>query len=431
MNYFEVEYAKLARRVKKIRENPDPTKLRATGLLYELEMELRAHEMDAWKEGRPFCVGSGIPALITSMGFEYLSITAEADRVTNAAKYFDIVRAHGYPDHHCDRTIIGVGMVLAKDIPVPAMTVVLNNGCDPMMLLGHTVGQFYSPNCFCIDIDAAHDKPSERLLAYTTQQLGEFIEFCESRVPGIRYNEDRMLELIEMEKKARDYLRDIYELRKRSPCPISGQDVFRLPRGPSQFPHPEKVVEYYRVLHDEIAERVEKGQGVVKEEKARIMWTITAPFFADVFKVLEAQGASVVHFQNGGSARAFGKKGYYGDDNEYGRKLTPLEDQARVLTLGSWAGLANLWVDDTIYFCKELGIDGIVNFEQWGCVAAVLTRKVLQDRVEKELGIPNLFIEGRNLDNSTFNMRDFQERMEHFVQICIERKSQRLKAPAL
>jgi benzoyl-CoA reductase/2-hydroxyglutaryl-CoA dehydratase subunit BcrC/BadD/HgdB len=428
VNYIEAEYAKMERRVKKIRENPDPTKLKATGMLYELEMELRAHELEAWKEGRPFCFGPNFPALITSMGFEYLPIQNEADRVTNADKYFDILRTHGYPDYHCDRTIIGVGMVLAQDVPVPAMTVAVNQACDPIMLMGHTIGQYYSPHHFCIDIDAVHNEPTERLLQYTTNQLGEWIEFAEARVPGIKYNEDRMLELTEMDKQACDYLRDIYELRKRSPCPLSGQDVFRLPRNPSQFPNPQKCVDYYRTLRDEIGERADKGLGAVKEEKVRIMWTITAPFFADVFKLLENQGASVVHFQVGGAARFFGTKGYYGDDSEYGRKLTPLEDQARVLTMNSWAGLANRWVDDTIYFCKELNVDGIVNFEQWGCVAAVLTRKVLQDRVEAELGIPNLFVEGRNLDTSTFDIEDFRERMEHFVGVCVDRKAQRTAA---
>lgn len=428
MNYFEAEYAKMARRVKRIRENPDPTKLRATGLLYELEMELRAQQLEAWKEGRPFCFGPNVSALITSMGFEYLPIQNEADRVTEAARYFDVLRAHGYPDHHCDRTIIGVGMVLAGDIPVPAMTLAFNTACDPIMLMGHTIGQYYSPHYFCLDMDAVHDDPSERLLSYVTNQLGEWIEFSESRVPGIKYDQDRMLELTEMDKKACEYLRDVYELRKRSPCPVSGQDVFRLPRNPSQFPHPEKCVEYYRVLRDEVAERADKGIGAVKEEKVRVMWTITAPYFADLFKLLEDQGASVVHFQVGGAARFFGTKGYYGDQSEYGRKLTPLEDQARVLTLNSWAGLTNRWVDDTIYFCKELNVDGIVHFEQWGCVAAVLTRKVMQDRMDTELGIPNLFLEGRNLDTSTFDIDDFRQRLDHFVNVCVERKAQRAAA---
>ncbi|MDP6348076.1 MAG: hypothetical protein QGF81_06870, partial [Dehalococcoidia bacterium] len=195
MNYIEAEYAQMERRVKKIRENPDPTKLKATGMLYELEMELRAHELEAWKEGQPFCFGPNIPALITSMGFNYLPIQNEADRVTNADKYFDILRTKGYPDHHCDRTIIGVGMVLAQDVPVPAMTIAVNQACDPIMLMGHTIGQYYSPNHFCIDIDAVHDEASERLLSYTNDQLGEWVEFSESRVPGIKYNEDRMVEL--------------------------------------------------------------------------------------------------------------------------------------------------------------------------------------------------------------------------------------------
>src|SRR3972149_6138174 len=103
----------MERRVRKIRENPDPSKLRATGMLYELELELRQHELEGWKSGRPFCFGPNIPALITSMGFQYLPIQNEADRVTQADKYFEVLRAHGYPDHPCDRTIIGQCRVIS------------------------------------------------------------------------------------------------------------------------------------------------------------------------------------------------------------------------------------------------------------------------------------------------------------------------------
>lgn len=422
MNFFEEQVAKLSRRVKRIEENPDPTKLRATKMLYELELAQRQGQLEAWKAGHPFMFGLNVPGLVRAMGLEFLDLYQAANRVSDAGKYFEVIRRWGYADHHCDRTVVGVGMVLAGDVPRPTLSVANNGGCDPTMLMGAAIGHHLSPYNFTIDVDRSARQTSGELLSYITSQLQEMIEFARAHIPGAKYDEDKLLELGELDMQGNAYMREIYELRKQVPCPIRGQDVFRIPRQPSVFPDPYKAAEYCRVLRDEIGERAAKGQGAVKEEKLRIMWTITAPYFSDVFRFLEESGASIVHFQTGGAARWWGLRGYIGDEEEFGRKLSPLEEQARLLSFNSWAGPASRWVDDTLRFARDLKVDAIINFEQWGCVAAVLTRKVLADRAEQEVGIPSFFLEGRNLDQTTFDQQTFQETLAGWVDICLSRK---------
>lgn len=422
MNFFEEQVAKLSRRIKRIEENPDPTKLSATKMLYELELAQRQGQLEAWKAGRPFVAWNAY-GLVRAMGLEFLDLYQAADRVSDAGRYFDVLRNWGYPDHHCDRTVVAVGMVLAGDVPRPTLSVATNSGCDPIMLMGAAIGHHLSEHNFTIDVDSTAQRTTEGLLSYITSQLQEMIEFAQAKIPGSRYDQDKLLELNELDRRANKYVQEAFELRKQVPCPVRGQDVFRQPSQPSRFPDPYKAVEYCRVLRDEIGERAAKGQGaLVKEEKLRIMWTCTAPFFTDVFRYLEERGASVVHFQTGGSARWAGVRGYIGDEEEFGRKLSPLEEQARLLSFNSWAGPASRWVDDTLRFARDLKVDAIINFEQWGCVAAVLTRKVLADRAEQEMGIPCFFLEGRNLDQTTFDQQAFQETLVEWVDTCLARK---------
>ena len=55
------------------------------------------------------------------------------------------------------------------------------------------------------------------------------------------------------------------------PCPISGRDVFRTPKGSYFYPEPAKAVTYAKAMRDEVMERVEKGIGAVPEEKLRML----------------------------------------------------------------------------------------------------------------------------------------------------------------
>ncbi len=425
MNYFEEEIIKLNRRIERIEKQPDTTKLKTNKMLYECERELNEQQLNVWKEGRPFLFAMPPPcsALARALGLEPLNMHHAADRAKDPMKYFDIVREHGYPDHHCDRTIVGVGMAMAGNLPVPSLILSDNASCDPIMFMASAIGYHFSVPTFLLDVDYVVEEPNEEFLHYTTQQIEEFIEFAQKQVPGVKFDMDKLIELHEMDRSAGQYLREISEFRKAVPCPMRGQDVFRLPRPPSLYPHPAKVIDYLRMSRDEVGEKVAKGIGAVEEEKLRVMWALTAPYFADVFQILEKRGASVVHFQVGYAARHFGVRGHFGDEVEYGRKLTPLEEQARVATFNSWGGLGKRWADDTAAFCRSHKIDAIINFEQWGCVAAALVRKILEDRIEKELGVKILSFEGRNIDRAAFDEKQLTEKLEIFVDTCISAKA--------
>lgn len=418
MNFFEQQIERLNRRLKHINERPAPDQLQANKLLYELERDAMVIELEEWKKGKPYLYGEVVPlaVLTRALGCGYINSSGEADRVEDATRYFELIRAHGYPDHHCDRTLVGLALVLNGDLPVPALQVATNHACDPIMLASNAIGHHFSVPTFYLDIDSVVERPTEELLAYTLGQVQELIAFAEKHVPGARFDAAKLGELQEMDGIANRYTRELYEFRKKSPCPIGARDVFRLPRPASRSPRPVQYLEYCKAMRDEVAEKAARSIGVLKEEKARVLWTTTAPYFRNAFRILEERGVSLVHFQVGYAVRNFGPKGYVGDTTEYGRKLTPLEEVARLLTFNSWSGRAERWVDDTLYFCKDLNVDAIIDFQQWGCVPALLSSRMLAERAEKELGIPTLSLEGRNLARSSDAERAFDMQLETFVE---------------
>jgi hypothetical protein len=259
--------------------------------------------------------------------------------------------------------------------------------------------------------------------SYVAEQLGELIEFAEKSVPGIKYNEDKLIEILKMDQQAHRYLRDSYELRKMVPCPISPQDSFRVMGLPSFNPNPARILEYYRIYHDELFERANKGIGGVPEEKLRIAWLATGPYGRETFDLLIRKGVSLPWFHYGNASYNFGVvHNDIFDDSVYGRKLTPLEETVRPWNSNTWAGLAAPWVDSLIKACRELKIDAVVDFLQAGCITTKNLKKITAQRLMEELGIPTLDLEGREhymTEAERFNMN---KRLEEFLDMCIANK---------
>lgn len=422
MNYYEAEIEKYSRRIKRIEANPDPTMLFSNKLRYQLELKNARDMLQAWRDGKPFADGPA-PALLRSLGFEHLDLGGSADRSQLAPQHFDTIRSLGFSDEACDRTIVSLAMVIRGELPSPSLMVTGKWTCDPFMLSYNALGRWYDVPVFFVDF-ALEANPET--LKYVAEQYGELIEFAERSVPGIKYDEGRLIELQEMDRQAFAYLRDIYELRKRLPCPIAGKDAFRLPRIPSRSSDPRLALEYYRIWRDEMQERAEKGMSAVKEEKLRVLWAVSGPFYANPFEVLERRGVSIPWFHYDLASRwAAGKFGVYGDEAEYGKKLTPVEEEARMTNCHAWGSLAQRWVDDTLDICRELSIDAIINFVQIGCTATGSLFSILEDEAKKQLGILTLNIEGRQLDPAYFDEKAVSAQLELFVDRCLMEKEQR------
>jgi hypothetical protein len=138
---------------------------------------------------------------------------------------------------------------------------------------------------------------------------------------------------------------------------------------------------------------------------------------------LVKKGVAVPALQFGWMPRIFGiKYKPFGDESEYGRKLTPMEEQARLLNFNSWAVLGETWVEDILDVCRNLKIDGIVYYVQIGCTASGGLGRIAAEQAEKELGIPTLLMEGHQLDAQFKSQQECEEELEAFVDLCLVRK---------
>lgn len=422
MTWIETEIQRNQKRIDKIMANPESTKLKANKILYELERDLRIAQLDAWRNGKPPLINSDhLPPLVYALGGIGLDSMGAADRTMLATEYFDVLRSNNFPDDACDRTVVIIALCVSGNFPPPSFVIATSFACPMECVSPKAIGEYFNVPIFHIDttLEAGSDA-----LTYVTDQLGELIEFAEAKVPGVKYSEERLIYALEMDKFAHECAKEIHQLRKRVPCPLAGQDAFRLPRIPSMYPDPGKAAEYWRVFADEMKERAAKNYGVLEDEKLRFLWAVTGPFYFNPFELLAKRGVAVPALQFGVMSRWFGAEfGFVGDETEYGRKLTPLEELARFLNGNTWAGIGDRWINGTLNMAHELKCDGIVYFLQLGCSASGGVQRIIAERAEKELGIPTLLLQGRQLDPFYKSQQESEAELNAFIDLCLSKKN--------
>ncbi len=415
LSNMEARIAKLEGRVKRIEENPDPTKPAANKFLYQAEANSHRRLIEGWKTGKPPCIAAvGVP--VGTMGFRGWNGIVAADKSSpeEAKMYFDIMERQGYNSNSCDRTIALIPMVLTGQYPPPDVIVTANWECYPLYLAFQSLANLLGIPLLSIDRPPVFD---ERGLAYMTHQIGEAIKYLEWMFPGHKYDEDRLIEQQEYQRLFWEVERDIHKLRKLKPCPIAGVENFR-----EQAPG----LEYRRLYRDQLYENAEKGNVPCKiwgtEEKLRLLWTVSGPFFYNPFTFLDRLGVSVPMWTwSDDTEKKAGREPVVGDERPFGRKLKPLEEEARSIKYG-WGDRSHYYVNSIITTCKELDLDGIVYFKQTGCSPTMPLGGIVSERAERELGIPTMEIEARQLDQRGFNPRELLTNLVDFANVCLARK---------
>jgi hypothetical protein len=427
MNIFEVEIAKYEKRLNTIKNKPSATMLASNELLYKAHLEHNKEQLRWWQRGKPFISvsSSGGEIIMWAFGdYQPLNLVGIADRLGTgrAEETVDDVMAMGLPDYACDRTILFLPLAMeGQEMPKPRIIITRTGACNVINNTHVTMAELMKVPVYTIDIPFSD--PHQEHLDYVTRQLKDCVKYIEENLPGAKYDEDRLVEWLGMMRRWYASLHDIYELRRKVPCPDHPRDVFREPLAPPNYAQPMPIVEYYESYRDELRARAAAHWSAVGEEKLRIIWAITGPYGSSVWDSLVKQGVSVPFWHYGAAKRIF-QMPIIGEESEFGKKLTPLEEIARIMLYNSWGGDGDRWSDDTLHICRDFQADGLVLFEQTGCQPVLGLGQMVADRLEREMGKPAWCIEGRMLLGRTDRAEaDFMSGLQAFVNRCFENKN--------
>ncbi len=418
MNVYEFHIERLQKQIERIKANPDPTKLKSNLLLYEIQLESNKAQSAALRERKPQAtMPPGLGILYQALGF-YCGGTVDMAKQTFMPKFLEKARTMGLPvDTSCDMAMGPLATWASGEEMDRVNLPICQYACNPFWLSdvyrSHISGK---PMYY---MDRPYEE-SEATLKHLVNQLREYIEVCEKKWPRfIKYDEDRLIELQEYKKQAEDYNKEIYQMQKNKPAPLAGKSAFRLsgPNPPGLYPNPRRAVEYARVRRDEVGELVAKGIGGVQEEKLRMVWTVTRPWFMDPFPVLEKRGAAVLlHYWAINGAVPLPSFAEYRN-----RRLNPLEKVAAEILNGQLSGSGPRYIATLMWIAKDLQLDAIINYNMLGCTAALGLKKPLEEEAEK-LGVSVLQLEGKQWDSNFASEETINNSLDEFAQMCLGKK---------
>lgn len=219
----------------------------------------------------------------------------------------------GYSQVLCSYARIGLGFdSLRKELggippnapdggmPEPDMMLGSSAVCDPRFKWYQAAGRYVDVPSYSIDVVAPPVQADLRAvrdyyIRYQEEQFRGLVAFLE-RQTGKKLNEDKLWETIRLGDEAWRLWYEIDRLRVARPCPMPAQDHFSIMVAGHYFCGTQVAVDFYQTLYDEVQAKVIQGQGVIPEEKYRLLYGGGLPPWHTlwIFNYFESFGAVFV-----------------------------------------------------------------------------------------------------------------------------------------
>jgi benzoyl-CoA reductase/2-hydroxyglutaryl-CoA dehydratase subunit BcrC/BadD/HgdB len=280
----------------------------------ELHDHARAGEPIAWCA--PTIMYGAYAMILTAMDIAYTSMDhfgAVCAVKGVAPKFMDICARDYVSDSLCSymRNMYGFALLskemgqIPPEAPLggwPQPTLMVSRGasyCDGTVKVFQALARYCDVPVYNCDLGwATYHKDSnnylERLIKYQYGELKDFVEFAQ-RVTGKKMDWDKLSAMVYRNEEILRVWREVNNLRKNRPCPISNLDFWAIIAPGFWLPGREETLKYFQDLHAEVKTRVENKMGVVPEEKFRLMWIELPPWHSlEMFEYFMQHGAVFV-----------------------------------------------------------------------------------------------------------------------------------------
>ena len=249
---------------------------------------------------------------------------------------------------------------------------------------------------------------------YYSDQLKGMIAFLESH--GYTMDWDRLKEEVARSKRVNTIIGEIDDLKKATPHPIRAYDAIIAAMFPISLPPELHSVETFERLRDSLKARVDAGEGVVEEEKLRLLW-VGFPPLCD-FKLLnypERHGAVVVksmlEFLTGFTVEPH----LYDPDR-------PLESIARAQLASPANPLYPGVIDYLVKAAREYEVDGVISVVKRTCALVPGLQRLTKEAIYEELGVPSVVFDLDGIDEREYDETATKAQLDEFVQTLLARK---------
>ena len=204
---------------------------------------------------------------------------------------------------------------------------------------------------------------------YIVKELRGLIAFVEEQT-GKKMDYDRLRELVDLSDRTWNLIHETYQLRSAVPCPMGTGDAMNTMVPMCFMMATGEAYEFYLGLKKELEEKNAKKEGIVKDEKFRLLWGGGLPswFALGDFNYFNSKGAVFP-----------AETTYRMIEPLYEMDIPETDDPVEHLAW-RWLGYWTFWYDRAkkrpgsepdverlISFIEEYKIDGVVMHEAFSC----------------------------------------------------------------
>ena len=242
----------------------------------------------------------------------------------------------------------------------------------------------------------------EVYLEYCVEKLKGLIGFLE-KVTGEKMDEARFKEVFRVSEETSKLLVEIPRLMMSKPTPGSQREIGDLVFVAFFVLGSSYAYEFAQEAYNIIKDRVKKGEGVVPEEKCRLLTFGIMPWHSlSLYEYCERLGAT------------FPVNLYVNTSVHLVNQEKPFESMVRRSL--HFANSTYEMMEDLLENVKKADVDGAVLFENTGCRITSMIIRPLADLLYSRLGIPSLIIEAPQCDPRVTPLGKAKMQIEAFLE---------------
>jgi benzoyl-CoA reductase/2-hydroxyglutaryl-CoA dehydratase subunit BcrC/BadD/HgdB len=300
--------------------------------------------------------------------------------------------------------------------------------CDPRNKW-YQAAQHYMPDVPIYDVglpwpayedDYDYRDVQDYYVKYIVEELKGLVKFLEKHT-GKKMDWEHLSELVDLSDRTWNLIWETYDLRKAVPTPMGTGDAMNTMVPMVFMMGTQEAYDYYKDLYDELKAKIAKKEGVIPDEKYRLIWGGGLPswFALSDFNYFNSKGAVFPVETTYRMVEAI-----YHFDIDLSKITDPLEHIA-----WRWIKFWTYWhdrarkrpgshpdIEQLIKYIEDYKIDGIVMHEAFSCRSwhpGLIWKLNLLKKVYRD--IPSLVLESDIVDISSYNEADTRARIDAFI----------------
>jgi benzoyl-CoA reductase/2-hydroxyglutaryl-CoA dehydratase subunit BcrC/BadD/HgdB len=392
--------------------------LQATKKIAELILEYFAKASEAKAQGKPVAWITVFTPVELLRALDIYPVAPEHFSAMCSARGFimdflEESERKGYSQNLCSYSRCTLGYALSGMsglMSPPDLLVTFRNSCDVYVKWWQSLQMHLGTPLFVGEAPyvLATEDLDNYVLDYVVKQLESLIKLAEEKF-RLKYDEEKLVEAIKLSDKASELWLETLKLRRHKPCPLGGRDsasdIFPL----VVMQGTPEAVQFYEELLGEVKEKVSRGEGVIENEKYRLLFDGIWLWYAfDLIKYFEDKGAVFVYepYSEAWACRL--------DASE------PLESIARkVLSMGLNVDI-DLRIERFLKSIKEYDIDGAVLFSNRSCKTWSAPQLITAEAIGNEFNVPYLLFEADMADPRQYAEAQVKNRIDAFLEVLGE-----------